>query len=250
MLAAPQFRIILALCAATCMWLYARPFLEPYVTGTHYSEQVAGGPLGDLYPSWFGTRELVLNHLSPYGKEVTQSLQVAYYSHVLDPGDRRNQQRFAYPIYIVFLFAATIWMPFQLVQMLGFWILALITAASVPLWLRALKWKTTWPTMVCLQILMLSNIAVVHGLELQQLSLLVSAVTAAATLLIVRRKFLAGGCLFALAMIKSQLLFLPILWLLVWSLSNSARAQTIRERFRGYACNADRRRRTDIAGLD
>ncbi len=214
-----QLRIAFALCAAICMWLYAIPLLKPYVFGTQYSAGVAGGPLADLYPSWFGTRELIVNHRSPYGQEVTESLQTAYYGHVLASGDQRNQQRFAYPIYIAFLFAPTVWMPFHIVQMIGFWALALITAASVPLWLRVVKWDASGPTVATLQILVLSSIAVVHGLELQQLSLLVGGVTAAGALLIVRRRLFAAGCLFGLAMIKPHLLLLPILWLLFWSLS-------------------------------
>jgi len=202
------------------MWLYARPRLQPYITGANYYTDVAGGPLGDLYPSWFGTRELILRHRSPYGEEVTQSLQIAYYGHVLERGDRRNQQRFAYPVYIALLFAPTIWMPFHLVQIIAFWFLALITVASLPLWLRVVHWETSWSTPAALQLLVLSSVGVVHGLELQQLSLLVSAMAAAGTLLIVRRRFLASGCLFGLAMIKPQLLLLPMLWLLLWSLSN------------------------------
>ena len=202
------------------MWLYARPRLQPYITGTNYFADVAGGPLGDLYPSWFGTRELLVNHRSPYGKEATQSLQIAYYGHVLESGDRRNQQRFAYPVYIAFLFAPTIWLPFHIVQMIGFWFLVLITVASVPLWLRVVHWDASWSTTAALQFLVLSSIGVVHGLELQQLSLLVSGIAAAGALLIVQRRYLASGCMFGLAMIKPQLLLLPIMWLLLWSLSH------------------------------
>jgi hypothetical protein len=212
--------VLLALCAAINMWLYARPLLQPYLTGTNYSSGVAGGPLGDMYPSWFGTQELVVDHLSPYGKEVTQRLQITYYGHVLAADDHRNQQRFAYPIYIAFLFAPTVWMPFHVVQLIGFWALALITAVSVPIWLRVVKWDASWPTIATLQLLVLSSPGVVHALELQQLSLLVNGLVAAGSLLIVRRRFLASGCLFGLAMIKPQLVLLPILWLLLWSLSN------------------------------
>jgi len=214
-----QLRIAFALWAAICMWLYAGPLLKPYVFGAQYSAGVAGGRLADMYPSWFGTREMIVNHRNPYGQEVTQDLQIAYYGHVLASGDQRNQQRFAYPVYIAFLFAPTVRMPFHIVQMIGFWVLALITAASVPLWLRVVKWDASWPTLVALQILALSSIAAVHGLELQQMSLLVGGLTSAAALLMVRRKLFAAGCLFGLAMIKPQMLVLPILWLLFWSLT-------------------------------
>src|SRR5690242_7488771 len=156
-----QLRIAFALWAAICMWLYAGPLLKPYVFGAQYSAGVAGGRLADMYPSWFGTREMIVNHRNPYGQEVTQDLQIAYYGHVLASDDQRNQQRFAYPVYIAFLFAPTVRMPFHIVQMIGFWVLALITAASVPLWLRVVKWDASWPTLVALQILALSSIAAV-----------------------------------------------------------------------------------------
>jgi hypothetical protein len=35
-------------------------------------------PLTDLYPRWYGTRELLLHHRDPYGAAVSREIQLAY----------------------------------------------------------------------------------------------------------------------------------------------------------------------------
>src|SRR5205807_3730301 len=108
------------------------------------------GNLSDLYPRWLGSRELLLHHSDPYSLELTQEIQTGYYGRPLDPArpnDPKDEQRFAYPVYVTFLLAPTIYMPFQTVQEGFRWLLVILTAATVPLWLRALTWRPSgWIT--------------------------------------------------------------------------------------------------------
>jgi hypothetical protein len=72
-------------------------------------------PLTDLYAQWFGIRELLLHHRDPYSNDFSRELQVAYYGKDLDPlqaAHPTHQQRFAYPLYVAFLLAPTVWMYF------------------------------------------------------------------------------------------------------------------------------------------
>ncbi len=102
------------------------------------------GNLSDLYPRWLGARELLLHHRDPYSPEVTREIQAGYYGRVLDPDradDPKDQQGFAYPVYVVFLLAPTIGLPFPVVQTGFRWLLVVLTLLSVPLWLRAVRWR-------------------------------------------------------------------------------------------------------------
>ncbi|OLB85166.1 MAG: hypothetical protein AUI17_06305 [Acidobacteriales bacterium 13_2_20CM_2_55_5] len=74
------------------------------------------GPHSDIYPRWLGSRELFLHGIDPYSERVTQEIQVTYYGHALAPGEDRDEQRFAYPIYVSFLLLPTILLPFTAVQ--------------------------------------------------------------------------------------------------------------------------------------
>src|SRR5262245_58855791 len=60
------------------------------------------GNLSDLYPRWFGARELLLNHRDPYGPEVSAEIQRGYWGREIDPtnpDDPKDENRFAYPLY-------------------------------------------------------------------------------------------------------------------------------------------------------
>jgi hypothetical protein len=72
---------------------------------------VLGGYLGDVYQRWIGTRELLLHGRDPYDVEVTREIQAAYYGRPLSSQEHRDEQRFAYPIFVVFLLAPTVGMP-------------------------------------------------------------------------------------------------------------------------------------------
>jgi hypothetical protein len=212
-----------ALLFAGSMWFYVQQVLIPYQqTDAAYHGRPRGN-LSDLYPRWLGARELLLHHRDPYSPEITRQIQSGYYGRALDPDraeDPKDQQGFAYPVYVVFLLAPTISLPFPVVQAGFRWLLVILTLASVPLWLRVSRWRPPNTVIAVLVILTFGSFAVVQGIKLQQLSLVVSALMAAAAAALVAGHLALAGFLLALATIKPQLALPMAAWLVLWAISD------------------------------
>ncbi len=207
---------------AASMWFYVQRVLIPYQQGDAVRHDRPRGNLSDLYPRWLGARELLLRNRDPYSAEVTREIQAGYYGRELDPNrpnDPKDQQGFAYPVYVVFLLAPTIHLPFAVVQGGFFWFLALLTAITVPLWLRAIGWRLPRKVQVILLALTLGSFAVVQGIKLQQLSLLVGFLLAGSAALLTSGYLTVSGVLLALACIKPQLALPLAGWFTLWSLA-------------------------------
>lgn len=214
--------VILAISILFCtsMWLYTSSILVERQEREAAASGTPRGNLSDLYPVWLGSRDLLLERKNPYGQEVTREIQAGYYGRALDPlrkQDPRNQQAFAYPVYVAFLLAPTVKLPFREVQASVRWLLAVVTVLSVFLWLRFLLWRTDWMTSLTLVALVLGTFAAVQGIRLEQLSLLVAALIAGSLALLASGHLLPSGILLALAMIKPQLALPLAGWLLLWS---------------------------------
>jgi hypothetical protein len=181
------------------------------------------GNLCDLYPRWLGARELLLHHRNPYSPEITREIQIGYYGRPLDPhrpDDPQDQMAFAYPLYVVFLLAPTIMLPFLFVRIGVHWFFVLLTAASIPLWSRALRWRASLPVTATLIILTLGTLPVVLAIKLEQLTLLVGGLVAGCVLLLVSDYLVLAGILLAFATIKPQLVLLMAAWLVLWAFGN------------------------------
>jgi hypothetical protein len=226
----PVFGLLLAFAMAGSMWFYFQRVLVPYQQADAAAHGRPRGNLSDLYPRWWGAHELLLHGRNPYSAEITQEIQQGYYGRVLDPsrpGDPTDAQGVAYPVYVVFLLAPTIDWPFHAVQRGFLWLLWILTAASVPLWLRALRWKLPGWQIIGLVVLVLGSLPAVQGIKLQQLTVVVALMMAACMAAVVSGWFLVAGCLLALSTIKPQLVWLPGLWLALWSLRGWRRRQRL-----------------------
>jgi hypothetical protein len=204
------------------MWFYVQRVLIPYEKADSAAHQRPRGNLSDLYPRWLGARELLLHHRNPYGNDITTEIQKGYYGRELDPArpdDPKDRQGFAYPVYVVFLLAPLIGLPFHGVQILFYWLLVGVTAASVWLWLRALRWELPLMAVATCVALTLGSFPAVQGIKLQQLSLLVAALLAASVACVASGFLFLGGALLALATIKPQLTWPLAGWLLLWAVS-------------------------------
>lgn len=208
---------------AALMWIWVQRVAIPYQISESATRGIPRGNLSDLYPRWLGARELLMHGRDPYGADITREIQVGYYGRVIDsarPNDPEDQQAFAYPLYIVFLLAPTIALPFPVVQKIFFWLLVLLTAVSVPLWLRALRWRLSIAWQLACTLLVLGCFPAIQGLKLQQLTLLVAALVAASIYCIVRQRLVLAGGLLALSGIKPQLVVLIIASLCLWVFGN------------------------------
>ena len=160
--------VSLSLVAAASMWLYSQLVMLPYQQSSALAEQSPRGNLSDLYPRWLGARELLLHKRDPYGDDITREIQTGYYGRPLDPtrpNDPKDQQGFAYPVFVVLMLAPTVTLPFSTVHRIFFWLFAILTTASVPLWLRTLGWRLSRIATVTWILLTLGCFPAVQGLR-------------------------------------------------------------------------------------
>lgn len=226
--------VSLFLCAAT--WIWIQWIAIPHQQSESAARGVPRGNLSDLYPRWLGTRELLLRHRDPYSDDITREIQIGYYGRALDagrPNDPKDQQAFAYPVYVGLLLAPTVEFPFSAVQAVFFWILVLLTALSVILWMHVLEWGSSTTEKIVWIAMTLGCFPAIQGLKLQQLTVLIAALIAAAMYLISRRNFVLAGILLAFATIKPQLVVLPLLWLCMWVAGDWRARQRIAWSFAG-----------------
>lgn len=210
---------------AAAMWLWVQDIAIPHQQADAVATGSPRGNLSDLFPRWLGARELLLRGRDPYDADVTREIQIGYYGRPIDPArphDPKDQQAFAYPLYVVFVLAPTVALPFPIVQQAFFWLLFGLTAASVLRWLRALEWNVSITTKALWVVLVLGSFPAIQGFKLQQLTLLVAALLAMSMNAIVGRNFVWAGILLAFATIKPQLVLLPVVWLCIWMIGDSA----------------------------
>lgn len=210
------------ICAAS-VWIWVQDITIPYQEAKARREGVSRGNLSDLYPRWLGTRELLLHRRDPYSPEVTREIQTGYYGRPIDPtrpNDPKDEQGFAYPLYVVFLLAPTVALPFSVVQRAFLGLLVALTAASVLLWFRTLAWRVSLTAKILWIILVLGSFPAIQGIKLQQLTLLVAALLSGAIACVVQRRLVLAGTLLALASIKPQLVLLIAIWLVIWIVGN------------------------------
>lgn len=218
-----KFLILGGACvAAWTMWFWVQKVEIARQVADAAAKGSPRGNLSDLYPRWLGARELLLHHRDPYGADITREIQTGYYGRPIDPNrpnDPKDQQAFAYPVYVVFVLAPTIRLPFVAVQRWFFCTLIGLTACSIPLWFRVLKWPASATTRSLWIILALGCFPAVQGFKLQQLSLVVAALIAISFALLARDSFFLSGIVLALSAIKPQLAALPAAWLCLWTLA-------------------------------
>ncbi len=215
--------MLLALLCAGSMWFYVRRVLVAHQLADATVFHRPRGILSDLYPRWLGARELLLHHRDPYSPEVTRDIQTGYYGRPLDPSrpnDPTDQQGFAYPVYVAFLLAPLIKLPFLAIQPVFRWFLVGLTCATVWAWMRFLQWKPSLPTTVSVLALTLGSFAVAQAILLQQLTVVVAALIAACLVALLNRQSFLAGVLLAVATIKPQLVWPVAAWLSLWALSD------------------------------
>jgi len=231
----PLLAVLLSLIFAASTWFYFQRVLIPEQLAYAAAHGIPRGNLSDLYPRGLGARELLLHHRDPDSAEVTREIQIGYYGRPLDPSrpdDPKDQVGFVYPVYVVFLIAPTVHLPFQNVQTVFRVLLWLLSAASVLLWLRFLQWRPSAPILAALLIMTISGFPVVQGIKLQQLTLVVEVMIAGSAALLAGGHLFLAGILLALATIKPQIAVLPAAWLLLWSASQWRERQRL---FWGFA---------------
>lgn len=224
--------LVLAASLLVCfsVWHWAETILVPANTLAAESKGVPIGNNSDLYPRWLGARELLLHRRDPYSAEVTRDIQIGFYGRPLDPTkptEPRAQESFVYPLYVVFLMAPTITLPFSTVADVSRWLLLLAIAVSVPLWMYAVGLRLRTPYLASAMVLAVSSYPAVLEFHMQNLSALVALLLALAVASLVRGWLILSGLLLALATVKPDTTTPVILWLLVWATGGKERRRLI-----------------------
>jgi len=216
--------LILAASLLICcgFWRWAQNVLVPSDTTAALRQ---GRPIGnnsDLYPRWLGTRELLLHGRDPYSPEITREIQIAFYGRPLDPQNPRDpiwQESFVYPLYVVFMMAPAVTVPFATAQEIFRWLLLFSIASGIPLWLRALGLRLQVRLVMAAMLLALSTSPALFEYYQQNLAALVVLFLAAGGAAAAYDWLALSGFLLALATIKPDFSGLLIAWFLVWAAS-------------------------------
>jgi glycosyl transferase family 87 len=221
--------LLLSFVAAGTEYLYVSRVLTPW---TNYVD-IEGGRLkaamGDLYPRWVGTRALLLDGKNPYSPEVSHEIQMAFYGHAVvqrydQPADKIvDEQRFAYPIYVVFVLAPTVQVAFDKLQTWSLPVLILLVAASVVLWCAVLGWRPSAVKVTATILFVLASPQITQGLRLRQPGFFVGFLLALAAWSLAQDRHAIAGLALSLSTIKPQMAVLPILWFMIWSLGDLPR---------------------------
>jgi hypothetical protein len=218
--------LLFGLIAVAISWLYATRVLIPWNANIGRVHDGVVAQMGDLYSPWVGARELLIHRRNPYGEAVSHEIQTAFYGRPIDqkygsPGAHLiNEQRFAYPVYVVFLLAPTLHADFTTVQRWAPFALALFVAVSVLLCLSMLRWSLPWEGVAAIVLFALASPQMVQGLRQEQLAVLVGFLLTAGAWCVTRNQLPAAGILLALSTVKPQMSLLPLCWFLIWTIGD------------------------------
>jgi hypothetical protein len=218
----PSRVLVLVILGAAGMAYYHLEIFVPGALEVRASEGLGNGySLGaDFYPLWLTAREGMLHHSDPYSPETTRRIQIGLFGRPL--GDNNSAiapdpRAFANPAFAEFLFWPLALLPFPVVRIGLAVILAAVTAFSILLWLRAVRFQFDRVRLASLILLTLSSYSVLEGLFAEQIGLLVGFFLAASLAALAEERLFLSGSLLALALIKPQMMLLPAIYLLVWS---------------------------------
>jgi hypothetical protein len=203
--------------------LYMLRVLGPWEYYINVESGKLKAQLGDLYSRWVGTRALLLDGRNPYGPEVSHEIQMGFYGRIIEqpyggsPLQTIDEQRFVYPVYVVFLLAPTVHVDFAQLQLWAPVVLAILTAVSVVLWLEVLRWRPPKTMVAALVLFVISSPQITHGLRLRQLGLLVGCLIAVAAWCVKKNHLATAGVVLAVATVKPQMVVLPLVWFLLWA---------------------------------
>jgi hypothetical protein len=188
------------------------------VTWVNYDfvQQNTGG--NDFLVHWVGTRALFVDGLSPYSEAVAERIQTLAYGRPALPGE--HELRVAYPMY-----SALVFLPFALISdyelARALWMTTL-EAALIGLAFLSLK-LTRWKMSIwLLPFFLIFSIFWFHSLRplINGNAVILVALALVATFAALKtgRDELAG-VLLAFSTIKPHLVILPIIFILIWTIS-------------------------------
>jgi len=222
----------LSLCVCVVVWLDIHKVLQPWIEAQTAHKSQLKAQMWDLYPRWVGARDLFFFGRSPYSIETSHEIQMAFYGRFITPQDFTrpplhgrydDEQRFAYPIYVVFLMAPTIHLDFAQVESWAPLALGIVAAATALFAVLLLDWNLPPLMLASLILLVVSSPQIEQGMRHQQLSIVVSFALTVAGWCVHKNHLATAGFMLAVATIKPQMALLPIAWFLIWAVGEWSR---------------------------
>lgn len=182
-----------------------------------FVQQNPGG--NDFLVHWVGTRALFVDGESPYSDLVAERIQTLAYGRPAEPGE--HELRVAYPLYSVLVFLPyAIFSDYEIARALWMTTLEVAVVGLAFMSLRLTRWKMDmWllPIFLIFSLLWYHSVRpIINGNAVILVALLLAGAFAA---LRSGRDELAGFLL-AISTIKPHLVLLPIIFILIWTLSS------------------------------
>jgi hypothetical protein len=220
-----KFRLwlLLSFFVAGVSWLYVHRILVPWTSYLHLQKGYVIAQISDLYSPWAGTRELLIHRRNPYGPELTHEIQMAFYGHEINQAYAKpgvalvDEQRFAYPVYEVFLSAPLAYADFSDVQRWAPLVLEVLIALNVFFCFGILHWRLPWEGIAGTILFVVSSPQIVQALRLQQLAIVAACLLTAGAWCVSKNHAVTAGVLLALSTIKPQMALLPLCWFALWA---------------------------------
>jgi hypothetical protein len=228
---APVIACALAMVGAAAMLYYEFGLLLPHSAQSRIAMGMGNGYSfgNDFYPVWLTERETRMGHVDLYGPEMTRKIQTGLFGRPMDPGKRGDPpveyRQFAYPAFTDLLLWPAALPDFPQLRLLVVVLFPLLTAISFWFWIKALDWDISPLWFGVLVLLAFSSYQMLEAFFAEQPGVLVGSFLAAAAIALRRNQLLLAGSLLASTLIKPQMTLLAILFLLLWSFSNRARAR-------------------------
>jgi len=181
-----------------------------------YCEQNPGG--NDFLVHWMGTKTFLAEGISPYSDETATRIQTFAYGRPAQPGE--HELRVAYPLYSIVIF-----LPFALISDFVFaralW-MTLLEVALLTLSVVSIKLSDWKPRLLNFAIFFLFSMVWYHAVRpiINGNAVVLVALALAGGLLAL--KYDAdelAGVLMAFSTIKPQVVFVPIIFLLYWTIT-------------------------------
>ena len=220
-----RFRLwlLLSFFVAGVSWLYVHRILGPWTSHIRREMGFVSAQMSDLYSPWVGTRELLLHRRNPYGLDVSHEIQMVFYGHAINqtysqPGVKVvDEQRFAYPVYEVFLMSPLVYADFADVQRWAPFALGSLIALNILFCLSILHWQVRWEAVIAIVLFTLSSPQIAQGLRLQQLAIAEGCLLTGGAWCVSRSRLSTAGALLAISTIKPQMALLPLCWFAIWA---------------------------------
>ena len=201
--------LVLASGSFSYEWFITKPYVDQ-------STVKLGGYWSDVYPRWYGARELLIHDRDPYTQEITREIQIGFAGRpITDPTS--DQEAFAYPLFVVVPLAPLVSLNFSVVKRLSAVVAWLAAILSSGLWAKALGVRLSKAQLALWTIAAVCSLPMSVGIILQQISLIALVVLGLALFFAGRRLLLLSGALLAFAWVKPQLSVLPTILLLTWA---------------------------------